>query len=365
MSHLWNGDRHPENSVHNRDRAERRFSPTSTASHEREETAGWWAMINETDIADAMSRIRKTSLRTPVVRSGFLSDELGIEVYPKLENLQQTGSFKIRGATNFIAQLSAGQADAGVVTASSGNHAQGVAKAAMTYGIDATIVMPETTPRTKVEATRSYGATVVIDGEDYGDATTRAHEIERADGRTYVSTFDEWNVIAGQATLGAEILEEVPDCGTIVVPVGGGGLISGIALAVEHRSPDTRVVGVQANGASTVAQSLDKGSIQTLADVDTVADGIAINHLGEKPFEVIQEHVDLVLTVTDDAIKDALYDLLIQGKVLVEGAGAASVAALRDPALDLDTDDVVVPVLSGGNIDPSLVLNILETRLEA
>lgn len=321
-------------------------------------------MIEESDIAEAMARIQETTTRTPVVRSQFLSEELGAGVYAKLENLQHTGSFKIRGATNFLAQLPPEKVNAGVVTASSGNHAQGVAMAATTYGIDAKIVMPETTPRTKVEATRSYGGTVVLDGDDYGDATARAREIERVEGRTYVATFDEWSVIAGQATIGAEILEEIPDCDTIIVPVGGGGLISGIALAVEHRSPSTRVVGVQANGASTVAQSLDKGSVQTLADVDTVADGIAINHLGEKPFEVIQEHVDLVVTVTDDAIKDAIYDLLIQGKLLVEGAGAASVAALRNPSLDLGTDDVVVPILSGGNIDPSLVVDVLGTRLE-
>jgi len=320
-------------------------------------------MTDEAMIADAVERIGRTAIRTPTVRSPYLSRELETNVHVKLENLQSTGSFKIRGATNFIARLSPEQAKAGVVTASSGNHAQGVASAAETFDIDATIVMPMTTPDTKVEATRSYGATVVLTGEDYGDATERAREIERTEDRTYVSTFDDWDVIAGQATLGLEVLEAVPDCDLIVVPIGGGGLISGVAAAVEHRSPATRVVGVQATGASTVAKSLEKGSIQTLSSVDTVADGIAINNLGQKPFEVIRDYVDDVVTVTDEAIEDALYDLLVHDKVLTEGAGAAPLAALRDGRIDFGSDQVVVPVLSGGNVDDALVVEIIRERM--
>lgn len=319
-------------------------------------------MADEAVITDAMKRIRRTAIRTPTVPSRMLTRELDTEVHVKLETLQSTGSFKIRGATNFIAQLSDAEAETGVVTASSGNHAQGVALAAETFDIDAKIVMPTTTPSTKVDATRSFGATVVLTGEDYGDATQRAHEIERTENRTYVSTFDDWAVIAGQATLGMEVIEAVPVCDMIVVPIGGGGLVSGVAAAVEHWSPSTRVVGVQATGASTVAKSLEKDSIQTLSSVDTVADGIAINNLGEKPFEVIREHVDDVVTVSDEAIEDALYDLLVGNKVLTEGAGAAPLAALRSGGIEAGPDQVVVPVLSGGNVDDELIAELIRER---
>lgn len=319
-------------------------------------------MMDETLLTEALDRIRETTIRTPVVPSPFLSEDVDADVYLKLENLQSTGSFKIRGATNFIAQLSGPAAAAGVVTASSGNHAQGVALAADTFGIDAKIVMPQSTPTTKVAATRSYGGTVVLDGEDYADATECARQIERSEDRTYVPTFDDWQVIAGQGTIGLEVLESVPACDLIVVPVGGGGLISGIAAAVEHRSPDTRIVGVQATGASTVARSLEKGRVHTLSNVDTVADGIAINNLGEKPFEVIRSHVDDVVTVSDGSIEDALYALLVRGKLLVEGAGAAPVAALCDGPIEPGTDDDVVAILSGGNIDSAVVAEVLGTR---
>lgn len=318
--------------------------------------------LEDAAIEAAVERIQTTAIRTPTVHSREFSTELGVPTHLKLECLQHTGSFKIRGATNFISQLDEEQASAGVVTASSGNHAQGVALAASAHDIDAKIVMPETTPSTKVEATRRYGGEVVMSGEDYGDATVRAREIEAEEGRIYVSTFDDWDVIAGQGTIGLEVLEAVPDCSLVVVPVGGGGLISGITAVIKQRSPETRVVGVQAEGASTVAKSLQKGDIHRLSSVDTVADGIAINSLGRKPFEVIEHAVDGVVTVTDDQIRSGLAELLHRGKVLVEGAGATPLAALATGEIEYDADDVVVPVLSGGNIDMSMVADFASTH---
>lgn len=321
--------------------------------------------LDRTAIEAAAERIRATVIATPSVYSRPFSNGLGAETHLKLENLQHTGSFKIRGATNFIAQLDEDDASSGVVTASSGNHAQAVALAAANHDIDAKVVMPESTPRTKVEATRRYGGTVVMAGEDYGDATVRARDIEHDDGRVYVPTFDDWDVIAGQGTIGLEVLEAVPDCSLVVVPVGGGGLVSGITAAVKQRSPHTRVVGVQANGASTVARSLEKGSVHELSSVDTVADGIAINSLGTKPFEVIERAVDDVVTVSDAQIRTHVAEVLERGKVLVEGAGATPLAALAAGEIEYDADDVVVPVLSGGNIDMTLAMDIVSGQQAA
>ena len=322
-------------------------------------------LLEKAAIAAAAERIRATAIRTPTVHSREFSSRLGVPTHLKLECLQHTGSFKIRGATNFISQLDEQEMTAGVVTASSGNHAQGVALAAEAYGIDAKIVMPESTPKTKVEATRNYGGDVVMSGEDYGDATVRAREIEDEEDRVYVSTFDDWDVIAGQGTIGLEILDAVPDCSLVVVPIGGGGLISGITAAIKQQSPETRVVGVQADGASTVAKSLQKGDIHRLSSVNTVADGIAINSLGRKPFDVIRHAVDDVVTVSDDQIRDEVAELLDQGKVLVEGAGATPLAALAAGDIEYGEDDVVVPVLSGGNVDMSVVGNIVSDHGES
>ncbi|WIV68631.1 threonine ammonia-lyase [Natrialbaceae archaeon AArc-T1-2] len=314
-------------------------------------------MLQLSDILEARDRVWETSRHTPLAHSYTYSKMTDADVYLKLENFQRTGAFKIRGATNRIATLSAAEKDAGVVTASAGNHAQGVALAASRTGVDATIVMPEDAPISKVNATQSYGGDVVLSGADYDEAAERAHEIEREEGRTYVHAFDDPYVMAGQGTLGLEILEDCPDVETVIVPIGGGGLISGIAVAIKEKRPDVRVIGVQAEGAASAAAALEKGELVTLDGVDTVADGIATRSIGTQTFEVISEYVDEVVTVPDSEIAMAVVYLLERSKTLVEGAGAVGLAALLFEHFEFEPDETIVPLISGGNID----LNTLTT----
>ncbi|MFB6071289.1 MAG: threonine ammonia-lyase [Halanaeroarchaeum sp.] len=316
-------------------------------------------MLSQDDVLAARDRVAAVARHTPLDYSHTFSAMTGAAVHLKLETFQRTGSFKIRGAANRIRTLSAADREAGVVTASAGNHAQGVALAASRSGVDATVVMPKFAPNSKLEATRNYGADVVLHGEDYNEAQSRAREIEREEGRTYVHAFDDEDVMAGQGTIGLEIVDDLPDVDTVVVPIGGGGLISGIATAVKARVPDARVVGVQAEGAASVAKSLEKGSIQELDRVDTIADGIATRSVGEKPFAVIRERVDEVVTVSDDEIAVAVLLMLERGKTLVEGAGAVPLAALLEEKFAYGADETIVPVLSGGNIDMNLLTTVI------
>jgi threonine dehydratase len=316
-------------------------------------------MIDEGDVLAARDRVAETARYTPLEYSYTFSELTGAAVHLKLETFQRTGSFKIRGATNRIATLSGDEQEAGVVTASAGNHAQGVALAATRIGVDSTIVMPEDAPVAKVKATRSYGGRVVLHGAGYDEAAERAHEIEREEGRTYVHAFDDPTVMAGQGTMGLEILEDLPEVDTVVVGIGGGGLISGIATAVKGADPDIRVVGVQAEGASSVAPSLEKGKRVELDGVETIADGIATRTVGERTFEVIRERVDEVVTVSDDETAEALTTLLERGKTLVEGAGAVPLAALLEGKFDYDEEEVIVPCLCGGNIDLNLLTTVI------
>ncbi|MFB6094173.1 MAG: threonine ammonia-lyase [Halanaeroarchaeum sp.] len=316
-------------------------------------------MLSEADVLEARDRVDDVARHTPLDHSHTLSAMTGAEVHPKLETFQRTGSFKIRGAANRIRTLTAAEQEAGVVTASAGNHAQGVALAATRSGVDAKVVMPEHAPHAKLAATRSYGAEVVLHGEDYNDAQAKAHEIEEAAGRTYVHAFDDEYVMAGQGTIGLEIVADLPSVDTVVVPIGGGGLISGIATAVTAYDEDVRVIGVQAEGASSVAPSLEKGSIEELASVNTIADGIATRSVGEKTFPIIRERVDEVVTVDDDEIAQAVTLLLERGKTLVEGAGAVPVAALLGDHFAYAEGETIVPVLSGGNIDMNLLTTVI------
>jgi len=316
-------------------------------------------MIDIEDVLAARERVAETARQTPLDYSHTFSAMTGADVHLKLETFQRTGSFKIRGATNKIATLSEAEQDAGVVTASAGNHAQGVALAATRIGVDSTIVMPEHAPVSKVEATRNYGAEVVLYGDDYDEAAERAHEIERAEDRVYVHAFDDEQVMAGQGTIGLEILEELPDAETVLVPIGGGGLIAGIATAVKAKNPDARIVGVQAEGASSVADSLQKGEVVERDSVDTIADGIATRKVGTKTFAVIQERVDEVVTVSDEETAVALTTLLERSKTLVEGAGAVALAALLEGKFDYDDDETIVPCLCGGNIDMNVLTTVI------
>ncbi|MFB6081714.1 MAG: threonine ammonia-lyase [Halanaeroarchaeum sp.] len=316
-------------------------------------------MLSMDNVLEARDRVAAVARHTPLDYSHTFSATTGAEVHLKLETFQRTGSFKIRGAANRIRTLSETAKDAGVVTASAGNHAQGVALAASRSDVDAKVVMPEFAPNSKKEATQNYGAEVVLHGEDYNEAQTRAHEIEREEGRTYVHAFDDEYVMAGQGTIGLEIVDDLPEVDTVVVPIGGGGLISGIATAVKARNPEARVVGVQAEGASSVARSLEKGTIHELTQVNTIADGIATRSVGERTFPVIEERVDEVVTVSDDEIAVAVLLMLERGKTLVEGAGAVPLAALLEGAFAYADDEVIVPVLSGGNIDMNLLTTVI------
>ena len=308
-------------------------------------------MITLSDIRDARERVDGVARHTPLERSRTFSEMSGADVRLKLENFQRTGAFKIRGAMNRIATLSAAEREAGVVTASAGNHAQGVALAADRAGVDATVVMPKFAPVSKVKATRGYGASVRLEGVDYDEAQSYAHQLEREEGRTYVHAFDDPVVMAGQGTLGLEIVDDCPELDTVVVPIGGGGLISGVAVAIKEQLPEVRVVGVQAEGAASAAESLEAGEVTEIDSVDTIADGIATRSVGEQTLDVMSEYVDEVVAVDDREIALTLTLLLERSKTLVEGAGAVALAAVLSEAFAYDEGETIVAALCGGNID--------------
>ncbi|MFC6990159.1 threonine ammonia-lyase [Haloplanus sp. GCM10025708] len=322
-------------------------------------------MLSLSDVLDARQRVMEVARHTPLEYSHSFSEMTDAEVHLKLENFQRTGAFKIRGAMNRIATLSGEQQDAGVVTASAGNHAQGVALAATRAGVDSKIVMPEHAPVSKVKATERYGGEVVLHGTDYSEAQAHAHELEDEEGRTYVHAFDDPVVMAGQGTIGLEIIEDCPNVETVVVPIGGGGLIAGIATALKEKNPDVRVVGVQAEGASSVVESLQRGAIYERESVDTIADGIATRRVGDLTFEIIKDRVDEVVTVTDEEIAVALTYLLERHKALAEGAGAIPIAAVLSEAFDYAEDEVVVPACCGGNIDLNTLTTVVMRGLVA
>jgi threonine dehydratase len=316
-------------------------------------------MLDIEDVLAARDRVAETSRHTPLVYSHTFSAMTGADVHVKQEMLQRTGAFKIRGATNRIATLTDAQREKGVVTASAGNHAQGVALAATRMGVDSIVVMPEDAPISKIKATRSYGAEVILEGVDYDAAAEHAREIEREEDMYYLPAFDDWEVMAGQGTLGIEILEDLPSVDTVVVPIGGGGLISGIATVLKGKKSSVRVIGVQAEGASSVAPSLEKGERIVRDSVDTIADGIATRTVGEKTFEVIKNRVDEVVTVSDADIAVAMTTLLERSKTLVEGAGAVPLAALLAGEFEFEEGETIVPVLCGGNVDMNTLTTVI------
>jgi len=319
------------------------------------------------DVETAMERLDEADIAkpTPVDRSTSLEEMTGAaEVLLKMEHLQWTGSFKTRGAYNKISQCLEERELNRVVASSAGNHAQGVAVAATERGIDATIVMPKTAPETKINATRGYGATVELVGQDFQAARQHAEEIVAETEATLIHPYDDPAIVAGQGTLGVEMYEDAPDLDTIVVPIGGGGLISGVAIAFAELSPDTRIVGVQAEGATTVPASLDKGVPVTLDSVDTIADGIATGGVSELTLSIIEEHVDEIVTVTNTEIADAILVLMERAKQIVEGAASASVAAIRSDDLDV-SGEKVMPLLCGGNLDMTMLRAVLIHALTA
>ena len=316
------------------------------------------------DIWEAHKLLKSYLHHTPLTASRTLHDITGAEIYLKAENMQRSGSFKVRGASYKLSRLTQDEYRCGVIAASAGNHAQGVAIAAAQYKIPCTIVMPETAPLVKVMATQGYGANVVLHGFNYDDAYQHCLELQEETGATFVHAFDDPDVIAGQGTLGLEMLSDLPDADVIVVPIGGGGLIAGIAVAARALRPNITIIGVQAAGASSCRTSLDAGELCTLPTITTIADGIAVKRPGELTFSLIQRLVDDVIVVNDEEIIAAVLLLMERNKLLVEGAGAAGVAAILSGTIELKGKKVLVP-LTGGNIDINLVGRFIEHGLAA
>jgi threonine dehydratase len=299
---------------------------------------------------------------TPLDYSRTFSSLTGANIYLKLENMQKTGSFKIRGALNKIFRLSAEERARGVISASAGNHAQGVAYAANSFGIKATIVMPEGSPIAKIMASRSYGAQVILSGKDYDEAFEAAGEIQKSSGATYIHGFDDIDVIAGQGTLGLEILKQLPKVDAVVVPVGGGGLLGGISFTIKSVRPKIKVYGVQSAGAPAVYLSQKYGKIEEMPVSGTIADGINVRRPGGITLELIKKYVDDVVLVDDEEISQTILMLLERTKVVAEGAGAAGLASVVHGKLKLGGLNVVA-VISGGNIDVNVLSVIIERGL--
>lgn len=320
------------------------------------------SLVSIADVEAAAARLGPVAQRTPVEASAACSELAGVTTLLKCEHLQRTGSFKIRGAFNRLVLLEGAERARGVVCASAGNHAQGVALAARLLGVGATVFMPATAPLPKVEATRRYGAHVILTGDTFDDAHAACAQWATERSTVEIHPFDHPDVIAGQGTLGLELLDQVPDLGTVVVPVSGGGLVSGIAVAVKARLPGVRVVGVEAAGAAAVKASLAAGSVQTLRAISTIADGIAIRTPGTLTLAHIEALVDDVVTVSDKAIARAVLLLVERAKQVVEPAGAASLAAVLE--YGAGWRGPVAAVLAGGNVDPLLLMRIIQSGME-
>ncbi|SMC25836.1 L-threonine ammonia-lyase [Desulfacinum hydrothermale DSM 13146] len=318
--------------------------------------------VSVSQIQDAARVLKGRIIRTPLVFSPTLSRMFGADMYLKLENLQKTGSFKVRGATYKILKNRDRLGPHGVVAASAGNHAQGVALAARQAGVPAVIVMPVWASITKQIATRNYGAEVILHGTSLGESLEKAMALSR-EGRAFIHPFDDGDIMAGQGTLGLEILEELPDPDLVLVPVGGGGLIGGVATAVKAQRPQTQVIGVEAAVCPSASEALRTGKLVAVGGSQSIADGIAVKRLGERTFQVIRETVDRVATVDEEHIAEALLLLLERKKVLAEGAGAVPLGALLTGAVCCQKGQKVVLVISGGNVDSPLLGRVLTKGL--
>jgi threonine dehydratase len=319
--------------------------------------------VTISDIQEARERLKGIVNPTPIIADERLSSEIGANAYLKAECLQRSGSFKVRGAFNRISQLSGDERKRGVIAASAGNHAQGVALAAKLNCINAVIVLPEFAPLTKVVATRSLGAEVILYGSSFDEAVAHSKKLQEEHGYTYVHAFDDELVIAGQGTIGVEIVESHPETTVVVVPIGGGGIISGIAIAIKTLLPDARVYGVQAANVAPVNRSLKEGKPVEIEFHPTIADGIAVKRPGEITLPMIRDLVDEVVEVTEDEIARGIFHCSQNAHLVVEGAGAAGVAALLAKKIPLRADDNVCAVLAGGNIDGNLFARVIEQVL--
>jgi threonine dehydratase len=305
------------------------------------------------DARVALPFVAPNVYRTPLLGSRLLSEATGFDVRLKAEIFQRTGSYKIRGPLYKLHRLSQEERERGVVCSSAGNHAQGVALAAAMMGVRAVVVMAENATPSKVAATKGYGAEVVQHGTIWDEADQKARELVESEGLTYVHPFDDLDLIAGQGTLGLEIYEDWPEVQVVVVPIGGGGLISGVATALKQANPGIRVVGVESAGAPAMKLSVEQGRLVTLEHVDTVVDGLRVKRVGERTFELVQRFVDEIVTVPDESIFRNVVWLMERCKLVAEGAAAATVAALRDSVVTAPPETKVACVLSGGNLDVS------------
>ena len=318
--------------------------------------------LNLEMIKQAMSSIKGVVRKTPLIYSSTFSNLSGNNIYLKCENKQKTGAFKLRGAYNKIASLTEDEREKGVIASSAGNHAQGVAYAATAFGVKSTIVMPITAPLSKVQATRRYGAEVVQFGEVYDECYEKAVEIQKSQGLTFIHPFNDIQVMAGQGTIALEILEELPETDIILVPIGGGGLISGIAVAAKSIKPDVKVIGVQAGLIASTKMSLEKNEIVTVPGAKSLADGISVRTPGNLCFEYIKKYVDDVITVTEDEITHSIFMLMERAKLVTEGAGAVPLAAILADKLSFKGKNIV-SLISGGNIDIAMIEKIIDREL--
>lgn len=312
------------------------------------------------DIRSARKVVQGIIAATPTLPDPLTSEDFGAKIFVKAECLQRSGSFKIRGAYHKIASLTPEEKARGVIAPSAGNHAQGVALAASLQGIRSVIVMPQHAPLTKVVATRRYGAEVVLYGTSFDDAVAHAHELQQQHGYTYVHAFNDDKIIAGQGTIGLELLESLPDLDVLVVPIGGGGLIGGIAIAVKTLRLQTSIVGVQAVGCAPVNLSLRVGEPVSVPVAQTIADGIAVKRPGDLTLPLIQQYVDQVVEVTDDEIARGIAHCAQNLKLVVEGAGAAGMGAILAGKVPIQAGQTVATVLCGGNIDGNLLSRVIE-----
>jgi len=315
------------------------------------------------DIEAARERLRGVIVSTPIIDDARLSREIGARATLKAESLQKAGSFKIRGAYNKISQLSDEEKKRGVIAASAGNHAQGVALAAQMLGVKATIICPEFAPLTKITATRGYGAEVVLNGSILDESIAYSRDLAAKHGYTMVHAFDDEKIIAGQGTMGIEILEAEPTTTTIIVPIGGGGMMSGIATAAKSLNPKIRMIGVQAENSSWVKPSFEAGHPVDATFTPTIADGIAVKKPGEVTLPILREYVDAIVEVSDDEIARGIFFASQNNRLVVEGGGAAALAALLAKKIDISPGENVNVVLSGGNIDANLLARVLEQVL--
>ena len=318
--------------------------------------------ITIADIYRAAKQLEGTTRKTQLIESDYFSELSGNHVYLKPENLQHTGAFKLRGAFNRISQLSEDEKKGGVITASAGNHAQGVAFAAQKLGVKAVICMPATTPILKVEATRAYGAEVVLFGDGFDDAFAHSLELQKQHGYIYVHPFNDLEVILGQGTTALEIAEELKDVDAILCPIGGGGFASGVALAAKSINPQVKVIGVEPGNAACMKAAIQKGKIATLSSADTVADGCAVKTAGTLSYAFCKKYLDDIITVSEVEIMNALLSLIEKHKLVAEGAGALSLAALQK--LDFHGKKVVA-IISGGNVDISTISALIDKALIA